>query len=130
MAAGRSGAIRVLVTGSRTWDDPDVIAVALSRIERQYGPFVLVHGGAAGADTIAAMIHHQNGGQNEAHLALWSTYGKRAGYIRNAEMVKAGADLCIAFIKDGSRGATMCAKLAEEAGIPTKRFLSTTGDAQ
>jgi len=37
-------------------------------------------------------------------------------------MVAAGADLCLAFIHNGARGASHCAALAEQAGIPTIRI--------
>lgn len=56
------------------------------------------------------------------HPGVCSDYCPSAGPRRNRELVKLGADLCLAFIKDGSRGASHTAGLAEAAGIPTRRF--------
>lgn len=113
---------RVLITGSREWPYPTVIENVLDDLWNEIGPYILVHGAARGADTIGSEHHEWNMRPTEAHPANWTKYGKRAGYIRNATMVERGADICVAFIYEESRGATMCANLAEKAGIETRRY--------
>jgi len=123
---------RVLVTGSRTWDNQDAIVGAIRQVRREVDgrPITIVHGGCpTGADAIAAYLVRRAspsfGLTEEAHPANWRPNGvldRSAGFRRNAEMVNLGADLCLAFIKDGSRGATHTARLAEQAGIPVRRF--------
>lgn len=116
--------MRILVTGSRTWDDGDTICAALLEAWYDAGSpadAVLVSGNCPkGADRIAEEFW---GLTIELHPAGWNRHGKRAGFVRNAEMVALGADVCLAFIRDGSAGATMTAALAESAGIPTRRFI-------
>lgn len=123
---------RVLVTGSRDWDDVTTIGAALEQalIDAGHpGPVVVVHGACpSGADWHADRYARWMRGRGvsidvEKHPANWQLNGKRAGFIRNAQMVNLGADLCLAFIKDGSRGASHTARLAEEAGIPTRRWV-------
>ena len=111
---------RVLVTGSRTWTDEAAIAAAL----RQHwdGAAVLVSGACPrGADAIAERLWTGWGGQVERHPADWAS-GRDAGMRRNAAMVAAGADICLAFIRDHSPGASHTARLAEHAGIPVRRY--------
>jgi hypothetical protein len=61
--------------------------------------------------------------------ADWDRFGKRAGPIRNAEMVAAGAMLCLAFHRflPGSKGTKDCARRALAAGIPTWLIDSDAG---
>jgi hypothetical protein len=117
---------RVLVTGSRDWDDELTVEAALALACYQQVPAVIVHGACrTGADAIASRWtrnHRVIGLTEEAHPALWQWHGKAAGPRRNAEMVNLGADVCLAFIKDGSPGASHTADLAEKAGIRTRRF--------
>lgn len=119
---------RVLVTGSRMWTDIPAIWDRLAGFwyGQHKGPLVVVHGACPrGADQIAGawvqQLRHPDVIE-ERHPADWNGLGKRAGYARNAHMVGLGADLCLAFVRDGSRGATHCADLAEKAGILTQRI--------
>lgn len=123
--------IRILVTGSRDWTDEVVIVNALDdaiwNSEVNTNNEVTVVSGAcpSGADALAEQVARDNDMQVERHPAQWHVDGKydrSAGFKRNAEMVALGADLCLAFILNGSRGATHTANLAEKAGIPTRRY--------
>jgi len=128
--------MRILITGSRDWEDLDTIHDALTRaVSGHHGDIVVVHGAAKGADNMSALAAWAMGLKVEAHPAMWQKHTdecpdwheglptcKMAGFRRNREMVELGADLCLAFIKDESKGASMTAKLAEDAGIQTWRF--------
>jgi len=124
---------RVLVTGSRDWPTPATVWNALNNCRHEGllagRHLVVVHGACPnGADAHAsrwcetATQFAVDGVTEEAHPANWQLNGKRAGFIRNQLMVNLGADVCVAFIRNGSRGASHTALIAEEAGIPTRRF--------
>ncbi len=118
--------MRILITGSRDWDDMAQIWDELNLLTGEDVGHTLVSGACPkGADRMAEdWAECQPDVEIERHPADWDKYGKRAGFIRNDEMVKLGADVCLAFIKNESKGASMTARLAEEAGIPTKRFVA------
>ncbi|MBT0771365.1 DUF2493 domain-containing protein [Kineosporia sp. J2-2] len=126
--ATAENAVRVLVTGSRDWSDAEAITLHLEGLRYVAGRvqrpgLVVVHGACpTGADAIAAAWARAHDVPVEAHPAQWATHGRAAGPLRNRAMVTAGADVCVAFILNGSRGATGCADLAEAAGIPTYRI--------
>lgn len=124
---------RVLITGSRTWTDRQAIFLALKTYQETVGlpsnQITLVSGHCPkGADMLAEISAKALGWNIERHPADWDTYGKRAGFIRNAEMVHSGIDICFAFIHNASKGATMTADLAQKNGIPVRRY-TRTGDA-
>ncbi|MFI2909427.1 DUF2493 domain-containing protein [Streptomyces sp. PDY-4] len=123
--------MRLLVTGSRSWSDVALLEGVIGEVLwlGRYRPrdVLLIHGACPqGADAMADRFAREIGMSVRRHPADWDAYRKRAGFIRNAEMVSAGADLCFAFIKAGSPGASMTAALAKKAGILTQVF--TQGD--
>jgi hypothetical protein len=113
---------RIIVTGSRDWDDARTIRLMMARYN---GPHtVLVHGGCpTGADAIADQFARENGWTVEVHPADWKNKGKRAGLIRNVEMADLGADVCLAFHKDNSRGTGHMINRCAERGIPVAQYL-------
>ena len=114
--------MRILITGSREWTDREAIRRALIEAGQSAGvhpqAVTVVHGGARGADRIAAELAREFGCNVEVHVADWDQHGKAAGHRRNAEMVAASADVCLAFPMGESRGTRGCMRLAEQAGIP------------
>lgn len=116
---------RILITGSRDWQDEIEIMSAIADVASPPDGWTLVSGACPnGADAIGEAFAKGLGLTVERHPADWARHGKRAGFVRNAEMVALGADVCLAFIRNSSKGASMTADLAERAGIPTRRFRS------
>lgn len=117
---------RVLITGSRNWEDRVTIETALQQVQAEAGitrdNVVVVHGGARGADRMAGWIAEQLGMKVEVHPADWERHGKAAGFIRNQEMVDADIDLVLSFNRDDSAGTRQCTRLAENAGLEIRRF--------
>jgi hypothetical protein len=125
---------RILITGSRDWEDGAKLAWELGQAcgemvranpELTRKEIVVVHGGARGADTMAAELALSRGLSVERHAAEWRPYGiynPQAGRYRNQKMVDLGADICLAFIRNNSSGASHCAQAAEDAGIPVRIF--------
>lgn len=123
---------RVLVTGSRlgitqtaVWNELD----DLYETQVSHGGFVVVHGGAAGADAYAntwAWNMRRLGNFDvrvEVYPAQWrreGVYIPGAGHERNQKMVDLGADLVLAFIHNNSAGATGCMRMAMKAGLEVR----------
>ena len=121
-------AMRILITGSRDWgdgshDERTRLETALQALWGSYGPTAVLVSGACptGADSLAEALWQSWGGEVEQHPADWRM-GRSAGPKRNRRMVDSGADICLAFIRNGSRGASGCARMAEEAGIQVERY--------
>lgn len=121
--------LRMLITGSRTWVSVETIEAAMDWHALGSTDITVIHGHCpSGADTIADQIAVARSWTVQRRPANWTRWGRAAGYRRNADMVTEGADVCLAFIRNSSKGASMCARLAEKAGIATYRFTESGPD--
>lgn len=127
--------MRILVTGWRDWpvSHRHVIWRALdSATAGLPSPIVVVQGECpyGGVDRWAKQWAEQDPrADHEDHPADWKRHGRGAGNIRNTEMVKLGADLCLGFPGPRSRGTWDCLQKAVDADIPTRVFPWSSRDA-
>lgn len=111
--------MKILVCGGRDYFD-------IPRLEKELNKYlapdlVIIQGDARGADGLAKTWCKKLGVKCLSFPADWDKYGKRAGYIRNVQMLNEGKpDLVIAF--PGGKGTEMMTKLAEAAGTPVVKI--------
>lgn len=95
----------VLCCGSRNWRQLPLMQTVLSRILTLLNQrFVVLHGGASGADSVAGIAAGHLGLDVEIKRPAWHEHGKAAGMIRNTQMLERKPDYVIAFWDGKSRG--------------------------
>lgn len=107
----------VLVCGSRDWADIHAVRIRLIALPPDTH---IIHGAARGADTVAAWLAEDFGFTVHAYPADWERHGKRAGFLRNLQMLEQEPDLVIAFQLAGSRGTQHTIDEARRRGIPVE----------
>lgn len=109
--------MKVLVCGGRDYRDVHRVYHVLDLLVERRGPVAsIVQGGAAGADMHAANWGWDHKIPVGTFNAKWKEYSKKAGAIRNQEMLDEGKpDLVIAF--PGGANTTDMVKRARKAGV-------------
>ena len=116
--------VRVLVCGGRAFDDRDMLNAALDKVHQERGFTLLIAGGARGADTLAEEWANAVGLPCTVYRADWENLGRKAGPIRNQQMLDEGRpDLVVAF--PGGRGTADMVGRARSAGIEVIDFNET-----
>lgn len=118
--------MRILVAGSRTWQDYTRIVQHLNGYPRES---TVIHGAAKGADQLAGTAAKQIGYLVEEYPADWRGKGRGAGFIRNLEMLDSKPDKVIAFWDGQSRGTAHTIEEARKRGIPVEVVLEHPGAA-
>jgi len=117
-------AVRMLICGSRDFTDGALFHSVMTNLpERFRDVSAVIEGGAKGADRMGREWAELMAVPVETYEADWQTHGKRAGYLRNVEMLAAEPDVVLAFFsKPDSRGTRMMVDLATKDGVETYRF--------
>lgn len=106
----------VLVCGGRTYRRIAFAYATLSALHAETPITVLVQGGARGADWIGKSWAAAHGVPMREFRAQWGVYGRRAGFLRNREMLTVGQPaLVVAF--PGGPGTADMVRQARAAGV-------------
>lgn len=106
----------IAVTGGRDFNDSRTVYYTLDRLKARDKIDLLVMGDATGADALAASWAEQEGVPYKVFRADWERHGRRAGPVRNAEMVAVGLSGLVAF--PGGRGTADMTRQCRAAGVP------------
>lgn len=123
----------LMVTGSRTIDGAaafGIVGGALAAAVSAHGVTEVLHGGARGVDAIAGHLAGRRGLRVQVMRADWQRHGRRAGMVRNADMVArvATAGGRVLAIWDGvSTGTAHAITAARRAGVPVEVVLVRSG---
>ena len=118
--------LRVIIAGSRDFNDYDLLKKSAIDIfnKKTMLPDLsrIVSGGARGADTLGERFANEMGLEITRFIPDWDGLGKRAGYVRNAEMAKYSVEdyndgMLIAFWDGKSRGTKHMIDLANKHGL-------------
>lgn len=109
--------MKISIIGSRTFDDYELLDKTMQPYKDKIT--CIVSGGAPGADELGEKWGKENKKSVLIFLPDWENYGKRAGYIRNKEIVKS-SDGIIAFWDGKSKGTQHSFRLSKEYNTPLK----------
>jgi YspA, cpYpsA-related SLOG family len=114
--------IRIVVSAERAWACDELVMLVFQQLIARYRrDIVIVHGGCPGVDESFYKACKSLGVAVEVRLAEWPQTGMPTIGTRNCELIKPGADLCIALHRSvrTSQRTRDCALQAIQAGIST-----------
>ena len=118
--------LRVIIAGSRDFNDYKLLKQSAIEIITKKTMLTdltrIISGGARGADTLGERFANEMGLEISRFIPDWDGLGKRAGYVRNAEMAKFAVEdnsygVLIAFWDGQSRGTKHMIDLANKHGL-------------
>lgn len=116
---------RIIIAGSRSFVDYDMLCRECDEFigeSKDRYKYVILSGGAKGADRLGERYAEERGYDIEWHSAQWKKYGHSAGIMRNKEMAKRAHSL-IAFWDGLSHGTKNMIDTANDAGLHVKTIM-------
>lgn len=86
--------MKIAIIGGRDFQDYDRLCKVMEAIKTPIN--MVISGGAIGADSLGARWADEHGVDKEIFLPDWERLGKRAGFLRNQQIIDA-ADGVLAF---------------------------------
>lgn len=117
--------MNLIIAGSRDLTPIDLINRFAGKLDRKYGVSHVVSGKARGVDTAGEFWAVEHGKQIIDMPADWDRHGKKAGILRNVEMLQQ-ADIILVIMHNDSRGSTHMATIAKASGKPTYVYNTDT----
>lgn len=121
-----SDELRIVIAGSRDFNDYELLkreVLNIVKYDNRPKDYVkVISGGARGADTLGERFAKEFGLEVKRFIPDWDGLGKRAGYVRNAEMAKYSVEdyndgMLIAFWDGKSKGTKHMIDLANKHGL-------------
>lgn len=109
--------MKIAIIGSRNFDNYKLVVETLKPYQSKIS--LVISGGAKGADSLGEHWAKQNNINTLIFLPDWDKHGKRAGFIRNEDIIK-NCDGVLAFWDGESKGTAHSLSLAEKYNKPTK----------
>ena len=102
---------QVIIAGGRDFADYGLLQAKCDQFFREKRPTAIISGIARGADTLGIQVLE--------FPADWERLGRRAGMVRNLQMLDA-ADAVVAFWDGQSRGTAHTIGEAKKRGLPLR----------
>jgi hypothetical protein len=127
MFQNKTSNLNILIAGGRDYVDyqrlQEFVDETICSLNHNYETITIISGMARGADMLGVQYAIQNGYKVIKFPAQWNAYGKRAGFIRNQQMLdylKTSQDngMVIAFWNGVSSGTKHTINTAKQMDIP------------
>lgn len=110
---------KVIIAGGRDYTNFQQLTLTMDALLKYKAAVTIISGGARGADSLGERYAKLRGYTYIVMKADWDKYGKRAGYLRNKDMLdEASAAVC--FWNGISRGTANMIDITMQSGKPLR----------